>query len=421
MTTMERPNTSNIWADLDNLQAVEIGSRSSLQRLADGIRGDTFSDLEKNREFLRWFFSQAPSVGTEQQICRILDDLFCYEDFPNKASVIQWLENWKLDDFFLYLENENKEPYLMDGCGDFRAPSEFLKDAEDTVVLLPAEKRGMAMVLMTLNCMALSRVPSKLPSKLRKAMLVPWKCADTDTDYELKDEGEIFPFSWKNLPEGTVPKLRILKNTGDTARKIHIDNPDQGRLTVMIPPGGRVAAWFADKTMTNFKGSLCANGSHVACLMQDKLWQYETKWQTTRLADADDCLDASLHSNGLPHVLVGNTVSLKENGKKTISNAMGIWAREDVWVVHMEDGCTKSNRPDLRRKDVLAVVRTPETLLVLTRDGTVTAMNGRMYTPDAVWNAMAAPFSNLKQGDAERLEHNGQTFRYTEKGNMVCP
>jgi len=408
-----------IWAmtDFDGSSSqTTITTLPMLKHLGECIKEDYFSNAEKNQELLIWFFNQGTKLRGNQGK-KVVNQLFS-TPFLSFAAVDQFFEKAKIYEYFELLELDDDDLYLE---GE-KTPKDYLIAAEKLTHSLPEESRASAAARIAMNCMVLAIFPDALSSRLRQALLAPWKRNDI-RNTEASD-GTTVRFSWQTLNDNAIPKLRVIKNPKMYPIELKLETQSHGAHSIWIPANSHLSAVYVGQYMTSIKGSLCINGDFAACKQGDQIAKYRIsrdKYIQHSLPDPDGVQDFALHSNGRLHILEGDAAQIWDNlVQHTLPQIIGIYSLGDIWVAHKLDGSTYSNINRLNFKNIIAVTQNDEDILLLTRDLQVHSLSNRKYTVEDIWNCMISRFQNLPDDAAERITYQGREIIRTKEGNLLC-
>lgn len=402
-----------VWANDD-----EITDLQSLKREKDKLDEALFSDPEKNKQLMAWFFKKTRELKIETRAKTVIDALF-QGDFSSFSEVEQFFEESKVYPCFRTLEVAPDVDYLEGEDG----PEEYLKSAKALTQSLPENKKIAAAARIAVNAMMLATIPKELPPKLRSAMLKPFQSHGGLGDPVDVRDMEL-PFGWDHLNPGKKPCLRILRNPAVYPVKLTLKNGQRVLGHIWVPAHSSLAVLQVGQYVTGVKGGLCVNGDYAACLEGEQIKKHRISrgYDTCQsLAEPQSLRDYALDDRGRAHLLEGQNARVWDDQvRKSFSGIIGIYAMDCVWVVHREDGSTDSNLRELRQKDVIAIAQDEEDILLLTRKGQVHSLSGSIDTPEGFWQCMMKRFRELPEEAAERLVYQGHEILRTKDGSMVC-
>lgn len=394
------------------LTKTDITTQAALKAHAKSLNLNLFSDLEENKKLLQWFFSRSKNPQYRQTYPRIVDDFF-KESFDSLEKIQEFFEKRKLFAYFDILEEAPGINYLE------KHPKDYLSAANKLDEISSKPERFTIAAHVALNSMMLAILPQDLPKDMLSAMLKPWKPADT---VEFISSENIYYFSWANLPCDKLPKLYIIRNEKEYPTELKLKTDSFGDFGIMLPASGWLAAIFVGNKMTCIKGALCVNEHFAACLQDGKVMKYcfdERRSIPQMLLCSEDIYDLALTGNGGVHMLSGNT-AIVQGRSEPIQNSIGVYSKDDVYVVFKQDGSTASNIRRLRLKGVIAAAQAEKDILLMTQDGKIHSLSQENYTAEDFWKCMTDRFCNLSENAVEHLSHSGVEILRTRSGEMLC-
>lgn len=402
-----------VWANDD-----EITDLQSLKREKDKLDEALFSDPEKNKQLMEWFFKKTRVLKNETQAKSVIDPLF-QGDFSGFSGVEDFFKKSKINECFKNLEVAPNVDYLEGEDG----PEDYLESAKALTQSLPEDKKIAAAARIAVNAMMLATIPKELPSKFRSAMLKPFKSDGGQEDQGVVSD-MVLPFGWDHLNPDKKPCLRVLRNLAVYPVKLTLKNGQRVLGHIWVPAHSSLAVTQVGQYVTGVKGSLCVNGDYAACLEGEHIKKHRISrgYDTCQsLAEPQDIRDYALDDRGRAHLLEGQNARVWDDEvRKSFSGIIGVYAMDCFWVVHREDGSTDSNLRELRQMDVIAIAQDEADILLLTRKGQVHSLSGSTYTPRGFWSCMMKRFLETPEEATERLEYQGHEILRIKDGSMVC-